>query len=172
MQRAIRKYGADAVKVVTLAIADSWEYLQLIEKNAIRVFSTFGDGGYNMTEGGDGFAGGRHTPESKAKIGEAGRNCSEETRRKIGDAFRGKTGSNKGSKHSQEAREAKALRQLAKGAPQRGNPSGCAGVNWSAVCGKWSVRYKRHGKIYHVGVFESLEDAIAARHKAVAEVLA
>ena len=40
--RAIRKYGAEAIKVVALAISNNWEYLQLIERNAIRVFDTFG----------------------------------------------------------------------------------------------------------------------------------
>lgn len=165
ISRAIRKYGAEAVKVVTLAISDSWEYLQLVEKNAIRVFGTFG-------KGGEGFLGGRHTSESKAKIAHASRNCSDETRRKIGDAFRGKPGSNKGVKHCQVARDEKANRQLARGAPQGGNPSGCAGVNWSKACGKWAVRYKRHGVVHHVGVFTDLAEAIAARNKAVAEVLA
>jgi group I intron endonuclease len=171
VHRAIRKYGADAVKVVTLAIADSWEYLQLIEKNAIRVFGTFGTKGYNMTAGGDGFLGGRHTPESKAKIAEAGRNISPETRKKIGDAFRGKPGSNLGCRHSARAKVEKADRQLARGTPQQGNTSGCAGVSWSRACGKWQARFKRFGEITHLGVFEKLEDAIAARRAATAEVL-
>ncbi|MEK0418304.1 MAG: hypothetical protein RI949_2310 [Pseudomonadota bacterium] len=171
VHRAIRKHGSEAVRVLTLAIADSWEYLQLVEKNAIRVFGTFGPGGYNMTAGGDGFLGGRHTPESKAKIAEANRNSSPETRKKIGDAFRGKPGSNLGSKHCPQAKAAKADRQLASGAPQRGNPSGCAGVSWSQACGKWQARYKRFGKITHLGVFDDLADAIAARQRAVAEVL-
>jgi len=172
IHRALRKYGAEAVKRVTLAISNSWEYLQLVEKNAIRVFGTFGKGGYNSTLGGDGFLGGRHTPESKAKIAQASRNCSAETRRKIGDAFRGKPGSNKGAKHSADAREAKALRQLASGKPQGRNKSGCAGVTWSKNAGKWMARYKHHGEIHHVGVFADLAEAIAARNKAVAEVLA
>lgn len=172
VQRALRRYGAEAVKVVTLAVSDSWEYLQLVEKNAIRVFGTFGKGGYNMTAGGEGFLGGRHTPESKAKIANASRNCSEATRRKIGDAFRGKPGSNKGAKHSAEAREAKALRQLSSGKPQGRNKSGCAGVTWSKNAGKWLARYKRHGVVHHIGVFADLAEAIAARNKAVEGVLA
>lgn len=53
LHRAIRKYGATAVKVQTLVIADNWGYLQLIEKRAVKVFNAKTPTGYNMTDGGD-----------------------------------------------------------------------------------------------------------------------
>lgn len=53
LHRAIRKHGAASVKVQTLARANDWAYLQLIEQRAIKVFNTKAPAGYNMTAGGD-----------------------------------------------------------------------------------------------------------------------
>lgn len=93
VHKAINKYGADSVRVVTLAIADSWEYLCLIERKAIDVFGTFGKAGYNLTAGGDGFRG-EHTQDTKDKISAAnkGRVFSKETCALISAAKKGKPG--------------------------------------------------------------------------------
>lgn len=71
VQKAIRKYGTESVRVETLAIADDWAYLQLVERNAIRVLGTFGSGGYNMTAGGDGAMGVVQSPVSRRKKADA-----------------------------------------------------------------------------------------------------
>lgn len=168
VHRALRKYGTGNVVLRTLAIANDWAYLQLIERNAIRVFGTFGKGGYNMTAGGDGFLGGRHTPESKAKIAEAGRNISPETRKKIGDAFRGKPGSNLGSKHDPAANDAKSLRQLKSKTLSSRNTSGHKGVSWNKGAKKWMAYFKTHGAYQYLGLFVDKAAAVAAREAAVA----
>jgi len=78
----------------------------------------------NSTDGGEGFTGGRHTAESKARIGKAhsilklGHEVSEETRKKIGDANRGRVRSDeqkeKISQSIKESEKAKAhIKQLA-----------------------------------------------------------
>lgn len=109
LSRALRKYGADAPTVKTLAICNDWPSLQLMEQNAIRVFGTFGHGGYNQTLGGEGFLGVVKTPATIAKISAAkkgvpqtkeaiaarsasmkGRTVSAETRRKISVANTGR----------------------------------------------------------------------------------
>lgn len=126
ISRAIRKYGTDAVKRITLAISDSWEYLQLVEKNAIRVFGTFGKGGYNSTLGGEGTQGLLKSPEVRARISAAkrgvpqtpeaiaaraaalrGRPVSAETRQKISAA-------NTGRKRTEEQRAAMSVARRGK----------------------------------------------------------
>lgn len=52
--QAIRKYGAENCRVVTLVISDDFAYLKEMEKRAIAAFGTFRPGGYNSTMGGDG----------------------------------------------------------------------------------------------------------------------
>jgi hypothetical protein len=68
---ALRKYGTHATRVVWLASADSLRALKLMEVAAIAAYKTRAnrdEGGLNMTDGGDGFVGGIHTEESKAKM--------------------------------------------------------------------------------------------------------
>lgn len=69
IERALRKYGAGNVKLNTLLIASDWQYLLEMERRAITAFQTFGRGGYNMTNGGEGALGYKHTPESLLKMG-------------------------------------------------------------------------------------------------------
>jgi hypothetical protein len=46
------------------------------------------------------------------------------------------------------------------------NKSGSKGVHWNPDCRKWSAKLKFKNKLYYLGVFEKLEDAIEARTKA------
>jgi len=46
--------------------------------------------------------------------------------------------------------------------PQRGNPSGLRGVSWDKRRRKWRAEVGHNGQCYHVGRFESLDDAEAA----------
>ena len=122
VNRAIRKYGATAVTLKTLVIAE-WDYLVELERAAIAMYGTFGCG-YNMTAGGEGAIGYRHTPESLALMGAAhkgnkyrlGAVLSEESRAKM-------SASAKGRKHTAESK-AKI------GAASRGNKH-CLGIKQS-----------------------------------------
>lgn len=64
LQNAIRKYGADNVKVSTLVVSDDWEYLCDLEKRAIVQFNTRVPHGYNLTAGGEGVVGNVLTEEA------------------------------------------------------------------------------------------------------------
>ena len=189
LSRAIRKYGAEAVKVVTLAISNSWEYLQLIEKNAIRVFGTFGKGGYNMTLGGDGAVGvvpGEATrlkmslgkkgvplsPTAAAKLAATrfGRPVSPETRAKIGRA-------NTGRRHLPDA-----LVKIAKNSARVGEATrekrrrsmllGSKGVTFDTQRGKWVAQLHIKGAHKYLGRFATEQEALAVRTEAVRKLLA
>lgn len=73
VNRAMRKYGSESVKVETLVVADDWAYLCEAERKAIAAYGTKGPGGYNMTDGGEGALGYKHTAESLKKMGDAHR---------------------------------------------------------------------------------------------------
>lgn len=49
------------------------------------------------------------------------------------------------------------------------NTSGVKGVNWEARRGKWLARIMAAGRLHHIGYFDSLDEAAAARAKAAAE---
>lgn len=53
--------------------------------------------------------------------------------------------------------------------PRKDNKSGCTGVSFVKKTGKWSARISRDGKRHHLGFFDDLEDAIAARKAAEAK---
>lgn len=95
MGRAVRKYGTQ-IEAVVLAVGNEG-YIYDLEHRAIEAFGTMAPHGYNLREGGQG---GRHTEESKRKIGNAirGKTRSPETRARIGAA-------SKGRKFSKEVRQ-------------------------------------------------------------------
>lgn len=52
----------------------------------------------------------------------------------------------------------------------KNNSSGVCGVNWRKALGKWHARIGIDGKIRHLGVFDNLADATAARRSAEQEL--
>lgn len=54
--------------------------------------------------------------------------------------------------------------------PQSNNSSGHKNVYWHRQDSMWRVFFTRHGKKHEVGLFHDIEDAVAARDKAVFEV--
>ncbi len=46
---------------------------------------------------------------------------------------------------------------------QRNNASGRTGVHWHKVTSKWTAKIAVEGKEYHLGLFDSFEDAVYAR---------
>lgn len=93
LHEAIRKYGRDAFTVEKLAVFDSWEAACAAEVAEIRIRGTFGDGGYNLTRGGDGKLGCKHTDEFKSHIGSVhtGRQVSDVTRERLRRAHQRRT---------------------------------------------------------------------------------
>ena len=67
--RAYRKYGRDAMETRELVVSDDFDYLCVLECEAIKVFCTLVPDGYNATDGGQNSF--RHTAETKEKISAA-----------------------------------------------------------------------------------------------------
>lgn len=151
LQRAIRKYGADAFDVQALANYPSIEWAKAAEVYFITQLAPE----YNATKGGDGVWGLRHSDESKAKMTAskkgkkhgrrpaqwiidrfvasrppttfAGRTHTEEAKRKIGDGGRGRPAPNKGVPASPEA----IAKRLATTAARNSWPRGMLGKHHS-----------------------------------------
>jgi group I intron endonuclease len=95
--RAIRKYGGDNFKYEVLFTIDTddikhlKEKLDFMERYYIRKFHSY-ENGYNMTLGGDGAAGTKHTEEFKQRQSERMKNnnpafnMTDEWRQHIGDS--------------------------------------------------------------------------------------
>jgi group I intron endonuclease len=67
--RAIRKYGADAFHVLSVWKGDDAEEMKQVERNYIAGMRTNdSQRGYNMTAGGDGIYGHRHSEETRRKM--------------------------------------------------------------------------------------------------------
>tara|TARA_Y100001938_G_scaffold131676_1_gene189067 strand:- start:1629 stop:2450 length:822 start_codon:yes stop_codon:yes gene_type:complete len=110
---AIKKYGKDRFKkdILERDIND-YEYLCEREIYWIGYYNSI-NGGYNLTEGGGGILGYRHTEETKEKLAKSqrGKIVSEETRQKRSEAMKGKndwcSGEDNpfyGKKHTEESR--------------------------------------------------------------------
>jgi len=86
---AIRKYGESSFKWIILAddIGNRRE-LETTEIYYIAKFNTFGAGGYNMTSGGEGTAGG-YTPKGRDSW-HYGKKLPQEQRKKISESNKGK----------------------------------------------------------------------------------
>jgi len=106
IHNAIMKYGIDNFDKSILFTGTSWKELQDVERALIAKHNTFAPKGYNLTYGGDGMLGFKHSEETCAKIGEFNRNrsVSEETREKLRVANTGKKMPREGVEKSAKAR--------------------------------------------------------------------
>lgn len=91
LNRAWQKYGEDNFQYEILCYCNR-EDLNDMEREYISKFDSFRNG-YNCTEGGDGMQGFHHTEESKKRIGDAfrGREISDAQRKLLSDVQKGKT---------------------------------------------------------------------------------
>ncbi len=80
LQSALRKHGRESFEVRTIMTSNDWEFLCYLEKGMVSALGSMAPGGYNLQPGGGGYHGGTKKP----------RVLSEEHKRKIGDAFRGR----------------------------------------------------------------------------------
>ena len=102
---SIRKHGPEAFTVLVLRQVETQEEAKALEIQLIAELGTLSPKGYNLTKGGDGSAGFKHSPETRKKLlginkGNKvwlGRHHSPETRRKLSEV-------NKGKKHSAESK--------------------------------------------------------------------
>lgn len=94
LYRAIRKYGPDNFHIIPWSNPESKQQMDLLEQFFIKTLRCRDkDIGYNITEGGGGTLGYRHTEEAKRKMSgykhSLGHSRSQETRKKIAIAKTG-----------------------------------------------------------------------------------
>lgn len=93
IHRSMAKHGEDNFTLEIIDFADTYDELKEKEKYWIKQYnSTDKSIGYNLTEGGDGTFGRKHSEETKDKIRQKalGRKVSEETKRKMSETRLGK----------------------------------------------------------------------------------
>lgn len=135
---ALRKYGQDSFLIEQIGEAENWDSLCAAEVELIESIGTKAPNGYNMTDGGDGSIGlcpealermkekcraSRHTEETKRLISEAGkgRKHSTEAKQKISSARKGKP-------LSEEHRQKLAIAKIGKKRPDR-SPEHCQKIS-------------------------------------------
>lgn len=115
--RAVRKHGEDCLTWEVLEWIDGdLEELKEKEKFWIKYYGTYvsRDVGYNLTKGGDGPLGRKHSDETKEKLSESakGRKHTEDTKRKISDAMKGRPRSEDTKRKISEAAKRRKAKQL------------------------------------------------------------
>ena len=107
LNKAINKYGIDAFEIQVVASAKTIVDLKELEKQLIVQYQTKVPNGYNLTDGGDGLTGYRHTEEQKKRNGDAKRGTvlSDETKQKMKDAHLGENNHFYGKSHSEETKQ-------------------------------------------------------------------
>lgn len=90
LYNAIRKYGESKFHITAVWSGYiSPDKLKILERYYIRCFQTMKPNGYNLTQGGDGSFGFKHSEEHKQLM--RGRFVSDETRQKMSRIHKGKT---------------------------------------------------------------------------------
>ena len=89
--KALRKYGLDAFGWAVEFESDNEKYLFKVEKELIIELRAKVPNGYNITDGGEGASGWRHSQEAREKMSKVqkGREFSQEHKNKISRANRG-----------------------------------------------------------------------------------
>jgi len=109
---ALRKYGADNFEWGIIAECDDIDELNRLEIYFIGWYDTYNNG-YNMTMGGEGISGWKHTEEAKRKNSEAhkggnhpmyGKHPTEETRKKLSVSKKGENNPNYDKHPTEETR--------------------------------------------------------------------
>lgn len=88
LHSAIRKYGIDAFVVTVVHEGVDWAEACALEKSLIAQHGTRAPNGYNLTDGGDGCVGMRHSDATKKKLSRYRRKHTDETRKAMSDMVR------------------------------------------------------------------------------------
>lgn len=117
--KAIHHYGREAFAWTSVQHFDSDHEAMHAEVDWISCMRAFGVDLFNLTDGGDGIPGHRHSDETRAKMR---RVMSEETKAKLRAANLGKPSPNKGRRHTDEARARMSAAMKGRPAHNRGTP--------------------------------------------------
>ncbi|CAB4141321.1 grpIintron_endo, group I intron endonuclease [uncultured Caudovirales phage] len=97
LYKAMRKYGPDNFHFSIIEQTNNLDHLKELESKYIQEYNSYcfteNSNGYNMTLGGKGLFGYKHSNQTKKKLSEAnkGKPLSEETKRKLSEANKGRT---------------------------------------------------------------------------------
>jgi len=137
IRRAIKKYGDNSFSIQILNDTTDPMFLRWLERFWIAVFNSRDPYvGYNLTEGGEGVSGYKHSPEALAKVSAAlkGRTYSPETRA-LWSAQRKGNKSRTGQKRTEEEKLKSSIalkKRYADFREGRGKPPGSLGTKHSA----------------------------------------
>jgi hypothetical protein len=90
LHNAIKKYGVDCFEFNHIADAFSWKEACELEKFLIKDLNTKSPSGYNLTHGGDGTVGFKHTDEECKKRSERCPTRNPEVAKLVADKLRGR----------------------------------------------------------------------------------
>ena len=149
--RAMRKYGKGSFQWDIICDTEDAEMLDALEICYIHVIGTVSPSGYNLQDGGEC---GRHSEETRKKISEAikGKKRSVETRKKMSDNnvryWKGKSTPIRGKHHTLEAR--KKMSEKAKGrVPWNKGKKASAEARANMSAAKKGKPSGREGKRWH-----------------------
>lgn len=110
---AIKKYGPESFSWEILCECLSKDELDEKEKYYIKKYDTIGPKGYNLTVGGEGSWGFKHSRETIKKLSDMnkGKVVTEETRKKMSNSFTGRKHSEETKRKMSESRKGKGCRE-------------------------------------------------------------
>lgn len=107
LSKAIKKYGKDSFEIQPIASSlGGVDDLKQIERVLIEQHNTLVPNGYNLTKGGDGVWGFKHSPESVERMAarNRGRTHSDETKKRMSEVRAGENNHFFGRTHSEETK--------------------------------------------------------------------
>jgi predicted GIY-YIG superfamily endonuclease len=178
INRALKKY-TEGVRCVEL-VRGAWAYVLALEPKAIAAFQTFGRGGYNMTAGGEGAIGYKHTPVGQERMSANRKPGARHTAPHTGEAKAKMAAARMGEKlpaeHVENIRKALLGNQYNLGAKQTpehlqnrviGQLKAAKGVAWCARTQKWRAHISIGGHMRDLGRYTTESEALAVRARAV-----
>jgi group I intron endonuclease len=171
LQNAWNKYGEENFKFYIIEECDK-ELLRIKESEYVLSLNTKTPNGYNLTDGGDGCTG--MTEESRLSISEKNKinslgnsshlGCkhSEEARRKMSEANKGRPGIWKGKHFKKEHIENIRKQRIGKKILNRAHSSDFVGVSYVKRKNRWQASIKHDGTNDYIGTFETENEAAEA----------
>ena len=103
--KAIKKYGENNFKQKILYECNNKKELNTAEIYYINKFNSFGENGYNLTEGGNGSVGYKPTPETLKKISEKTKEGIAKSNKSWSESHKGEKNGMYGKTHTKESKQ-------------------------------------------------------------------